>query len=139
MKSSLIMHSIMIIIMAAFVSMPVMVNAQDDQPATTSPPLSQPLVREGTLATNLANALKLGTVTNEAGAESALTSVGIAPKNGWIADYPVTPDIVGELQASINDAAEAGRISVTKNDASKAFQDVMAASNLAVAPGISNP
>lgn len=133
MKSSLI---IILMITAAFVLAPVMVYAQTDQAAAT-PPLSQPLVREGTLATKLADVLKVGPATNEAEAESALTAVGIAPKNGWIADYPVTPDITGELQTSIIDAATAGGITLGKDDAVKAFNDVMNEYNLPVAPGIS--
>ncbi len=126
-------------IMMALIMMPVMAVALSDQPGTTTPPLSQPLVREGTLATKLADALKVGPATNEAEAESSLSAVGIAPKNGWIADYPVTPDIAGELQTSLYDAAAAGRIPETKDSAAKAFQDVMTASNLSVAPGISSP
>jgi len=126
-------------IMVALVIMPVTAFAQSDQTATTAPPLSQPLVREGTLALKLAEALKVGTPANEAEAESALTAAGIAPKNGWIADYPVTPDIAGELQSSVNDAASAGRIPFNKDAATAAFQDVMTSYNLSVAPGISTP
>ncbi len=130
---------VMAIIAISLVLLPVMAIAQSDQTAATAPQLSQPLVREGTLATELAGALKVGTPANEADAESALTAVGIAPKNGWIADYPVTPDIAGELQTAISDAASAGRIPLRKDDASKAFQDVMTSYNLYVTPGISNP
>jgi hypothetical protein len=130
---------IALIIMAAFILTPVIVNAQSGRAATAAPPLSQPLVREGTLATKLADVLKVGPAANEAEAESSLSAVGIAPRNGWIADYPVTPDIAGELQNAINDATAAGRIPETKDSAARAFQDVMTAYNLSVAPGISNP
>jgi hypothetical protein len=116
---------ITLLIMAVFVTMPIVVNA--------APPLSQTLVREGTLATRLADVLKLGPVGGEAEAESALSAAGIAPRNGWIADYPVTPDIVGELEASVGDAAGTGILSITKDAASKTFRDVMAEYNLPVA------
>ncbi len=130
---------VMAVIMISLVLLPVMAVAQSDQTAASAPQISQPLVREGTFAFNLADALKVGNPANEADAESALTAVGIAPKNGWIADYPVTPDIAGELQASVSDAASAGRISLNKDDATKAFQGVMTSYNLYVAPGTSNP
>ncbi len=133
MKSSLL---ILLMITAALIFTPVITYAQTEQTASTSPPLSQPLVREGTLATKLADALKVGPATNETEAESALSSVGIAPRNGWVADYPVTPDIAAELQTSVSDAATSGRISVTKDDSLRAFHDVMTEFNLPVTPGI---
>jgi hypothetical protein len=134
MKSPLI---VFLIVITALLFIPAMVNAQSEQTASTSAPLSQPLVREGTLATKLADALKMGPAANEAEAESLLSAAGIAPKNGWIADYPVTPDIAGELQTSISDAADVGGIPQTKDSAEEAFQDVMASFNLAVSPGTS--
>ena len=125
----------MAIFLVAFSLTPVLASAGTDQSAAASPAISQPLVREGTLATRLVDVLKLGAAANEAEAESTLTGVGIAPKNGWIANYPVTPDIVGELQASIGDAATAGRLTMSKDAALQTFQDVLAGYNLAVTPG----
>jgi hypothetical protein len=61
---------------------------------TQPPPAAVPLVREGAFALNLA-ALSLDHPTSEVEAESILGTAGIAPSNGWIADYPVTPDIIG--------------------------------------------
>lgn len=115
----------------AFVAVPVVVNAQTEGiPA----PLSQPLVREGTLATRLSDVLNLGPAVSEVEAESALSAVGIAPGNGWIADYPVTPDIADELEASVIDAAETGNLSLTKDAAVEAFREVMAEYNLPAPP-----
>jgi len=54
-----------------------------------------------------------------------LTSAGIAPKNGWIADYPVTPDIIGELRNAVGEAADSGKIAMKREEAIKAFQDLM--------------
>jgi len=81
-------------------------------------------VREGSFAMNLAEALKIGPAKSEAEAESMLASLGIAPKNGWIADYPVTPDIIGELQNAIGAAADSGKIAMSKAEAMKVFEDL---------------
>ncbi len=109
----------------ALVLMSAVAYAQTGQPSTSPPPLSQPLVREGDFAVALADALKIGPAADEAEAENALNQVGIAPRNGWIADYPVTPDIVGELQTAVGDAADAGRLSMGKDEALNAFQNVI--------------
>ena len=106
-------------------------NAQTDQ-TSTSPPLSQPLVREGDFAVNLANLLKISATADETEAESALSAAGIAPRNGWIADYPVTPDIVGELQAALSEAADSSRLAMAKDEALNTFQDAIAQYNLDV-------
>ncbi len=95
-------------------------SVQSAQP----PPISQTLIREGAFAINLAESLKLGRTSNEAEAESLLASVGISPKNGWIADYPVTPDIIGELKCSIVTAVDSGRLAMTRDAAIKALQDL---------------
>ncbi len=120
-------------ILTALVLMSAPTYAQTDTSQTsTSPPLSQPLVREGDFAVALADSLKLGPSADEAEAESALSEVGIAPRNGWIADYPVTPDIVGELETAVGEAADAGRLSMGKDEAVNAFQNVIAQQNLEV-------
>jgi hypothetical protein len=54
-----------------------------------------------------------------------LTSAGIAPRNGWIADYPVTPDIIGELQKAIGEAVDSDKIAMNKDEAMKAFDDLI--------------
>ena len=100
-----------------------MVGSQsEEEMAKQPPPIAQPLTREGDFAIKLAEALKIGRVESEAEAESLLASVGIAPKNGWIADYPMTPDIIGELEKAISEAADAKRLPVGKNDALKTFR-----------------
>jgi hypothetical protein len=120
-----------------FVLTPVLSNAQVDQTSTTSPPLSQPLIREGTLAMKLAEGFKVGAPANEAEAESMLNAAGIAPRNGWIADYAVTPDIVVELQTAVSQAAESGKIAAEKDAALKTFQDVITEFGLSVKAGTS--
>ena len=96
------------------------------------PPVAQPLVREGEFAFKLADRLKMGLPGNEAEAESALASAGIAPRNGWIADYPITPDIVGELQTAIIQAADSGRLSLSRDEALMAFEGLIAEMGLSV-------
>ncbi|MGB7572486.1 MAG: hypothetical protein WBN53_01390 [Thermodesulfobacteriota bacterium] len=115
--------------------MPFTVYPQSDQKPTGTPPISQTLVPEGDFALKLATALKVGTPTDEAQAEDMLTSAGIAPKNGWIADYPITPNIIGELQNSVATAADSKKLSMGKDEALKAFQGLTTELGLAVSPG----
>jgi len=83
------------------------------------------LIRQGFFAVKLAETLKLGPVKSEAEAENMLALVGILPKNGWIADYPVTPDILEELQNAIAVAADSGKIAMNKSEAIKVFEDLV--------------
>jgi len=123
MKTQLI--RVFIFIAGSLLLMPGLAMAQAAQTKAGKPPLEQPLIREGDLAVKLVEALNLGTPESETDAESTLASVGITPRNGWIADYPVTPDIVDELQDAVGEAAESGKIAVGKEAALKTFQDVM--------------
>jgi hypothetical protein len=104
------------------VLIPLMVNAQSGQNKPGSPPIEQSLVREGSFAMKLAEALKMGQAKSEAEAESMLASVGIAPRNGWIADYPLTPDIIGELRNAIGVALDSGKLAMNKDEALMAVQ-----------------
>ena len=106
--------------------------AQSEQMTVEKPPIAQPLVREGDFAIKLADALKLGAVTNETEAENLLGSAGIEPRNGWIADYPVTPDIIGELQIAVAESAAKGKLAMGKDASMKATQDVAAGYNLTI-------
>ena len=106
--------------------------AQPEQTTAGNPPLEQPLIREGDLAMKLVEALKLGTPESETEAESTLASVDITPRNGWIADYPVTPDIIDELQSAVGEAAESGKIAVVKEAALETFRGVMNEYNVSV-------
>lgn len=115
--------------------MPFAVYAQSEQTATKTPPVSQPLVPEGDFALKLVSTLKLGTATTEAQAEDMLSSAGITPKNGWIADYPMTPIIIGEVQSAVVAAAAANKLPMGKDEALQAFQGLTAEFGLAVVPG----
>jgi len=84
------------------------------------------LVREGYFAMELVEVLKIGGAKSEAEAESRLASVGIAPKNGWIADYPLTPRIIGELEHAVGEAATSGKIAMNREEALRAFDNLIA-------------
>ena len=111
------------------------VHAQTTQTSTEAPPVAQTLVPEGDFALKLAAALGLGIPSSEAQAEDMLTSAGIAPKSGWMADYPVTPVVVGELQNAVTGAADAHKLPIGKDDALKAFENLTVEFGLAVVPG----
>jgi hypothetical protein len=110
-------------------------NTRSEQMSKKAPPVSQTLIPEGDFALKLVTALKLGTATTEAQAEDMLTSAGIAPKNGWIADYPMTPIIIGEVQSAVVAAAGSKKLPMEKDEALQAFQGVTAEFGLAVLPG----
>ena len=46
-----------------------------------------------------------------------LASSGIAPQNGWISDYPMTPDIIRELENAVAVAADSNRLPMGKDEA----------------------
>src|SRR5574342_1324734 len=97
--------------------------AQDYGPSTSqeqqAPPVAQTLVREGDFAIKLAVELKLGNPENEAAAEDMLAKAGVTPLNGWISDYPMTPQIVGQIQDSITKAAAEGKLPLNSEEAIK--------------------
>ncbi len=119
----------------ALLLMPFTVYPQSDQKSAGAPSISQALIPEGDFALKLAATLKLGAPNDEAQAEDMLTSAGIAPKNGWITDYPVTPNIIGELQNAVATAADSKKLSMGKDEALQAFQGLTTELGLAVSPG----
>jgi hypothetical protein len=87
---------------------------------------SKHLHREGDFAVRLVHSLGAGTAKDEVEAESMLGDIGITPRNGWIADYPVTPDIIGELNKAVSSAANAGKLPMNKDEALKRLDDLAA-------------
>jgi hypothetical protein len=134
MKRQLLRTVIALLSSLLLFEMPTLVSAQPVQPRQNQPPIASPLVREGDFAVQLISALEVGTTTDEIEAESLLGAIGITPRNGWIADYPVTPDIIGELQKSVGEAADAGKLGMSKDEAVKRLNDVNAGNSLAVTP-----
>ena len=120
--------------LAVAVFLPTVARAQSDTAALGPPPIAAPLVREGDLAVRLASGLGLVPVVDEVEAENRLADGGISPRNGWIADYPVTPDIIGELQEAIGSAADAGTVSIGRDEALLKFNEALTASGLSITP-----
>jgi hypothetical protein len=104
---------------------PAIAGAEIGQATADGPPIAQKLVREGDFAVELTDVFNLGPVGTEEEAESVLTSVGIAPRNGWVSDYPVTPDVIGELQAVIAAAADSNALGMYREHALAAFGDLL--------------
>jgi hypothetical protein len=112
-----------IILAASLLLYPFATFADDygSQPSQTQqgPPVAQPLVREGDFAVKLAATLDLGNTTDEAVAEDLLAKAGVAPVNGWLSDYPMTPQIVGQLRDSVAKAAGEGKLPMTSDEATR--------------------
>jgi hypothetical protein len=121
-----------LLVAIVLVLLPVAARAEVGQEAGGVPPIPQKLVREGDLAVELANALNVGSVDSEEEAESRLAAVGIAPKNGWVADYPVSPDIIGELEIAIATAADADTLQMGRDEALASFDDLLAQMGLPI-------
>jgi hypothetical protein len=134
MKKEFIGEVSAIVATLALLLLPAIVQAQTEQAKPSPPPIAQNLVREGDFAVKLQSALGLGTGADEVEAENRLGDAGISPRNGWIADYPVTPDIMGELQKSVSEAAEAGKIEMGTDEALKRLNDVATGASLSVSP-----
>jgi hypothetical protein len=109
------------------------------QTDTNSPSVEQTLVPEGIFAIQLAEALKLGPVPDEAKAEELLSGLGIEPKNGWIAEYPVTPAVLGDVEKGISAASDQRKIALTKDQALKLVGKVKAKLGFDVNPGQNAP
>jgi hypothetical protein len=105
------------------------------QAASKAPPVSQELISEGEFALKLVSGLKLGAPSSEVQAEDMLMAVGIAPKNGWIADYPMTPIIIGQVRNAVVAAAASNKIPMEKDEALKTFEGLTAEFGLAIVPG----
>ena len=73
------------------------VDIQLEQTAAKARPVSQQLVPEGHFRLNLVSAPRPGTPKREGQAGDMLMGVGIAPRNGWIADYPISPIIIAQV------------------------------------------
>ncbi|MGP8195140.1 MAG: hypothetical protein ACLQSW_05785, partial [Syntrophobacteraceae bacterium] len=106
------------------------VNAQGS--TSGRPPVEQPLVSEGEFAVELATALHLTSTHDEAAAENSLAAINIAPRNGWISDYPMTPDIIAEVSDSAARSASSGSLNISEADATRTVDSVSIAMDLPV-------
>ena len=115
-------------------AVPLYSHVQLSQALEGVPPVGQTLVREGTFAIELAKAFEMPGDANEVESESWLADAGVSPLNGWIADYPVTPDIIGELRKAVGDAVETAKINLDKDEALNRFDRSLAAVGLDLKP-----
>jgi hypothetical protein len=117
-----------IITAAGLLLLPVATLAADPSQSFSNqnPPVAQPLVREGDFAIKLAAELNLGKADDEETAVTLLAQAGITPANGWIPDYPVTPQIVGQLSEAIAQATADGSLRMDPGDADQVLSRVAA-------------
>lgn len=118
-----------LVTLVALLTLPKAVLAQG---GAAAPPISQPLVTEGIFAVNLANSLGVSSTSDPVEAENALAKVRVAPQNGWIGDYPMTPDLVGEVRQALDDAVLNGDLALSRDDALQRFDRATGNVDLAV-------
>ena len=123
---------LLIFLAASLVSAPYSAPVNAKSSPSGPPPIEQPLVREGEFAVELATALNLTSSQDEATAEHRLVSINITPRNGWIADYPMTPDIIAEVRDSAARSASSGNLRISETDAAGVVDKVSIAMNLPV-------
>jgi hypothetical protein len=78
----------------------------------------------------LAAQLDLGNPSDEATAEDILTVAGVVPTNGWISDYPMTPQIIGQLKEAISRSAAEGKLPLNADEAIRGLYSLTAQLNL---------
>jgi hypothetical protein len=100
-----------------------------------APPVAQTLVREGDFAIKLAAELDLGKPSDEATAEDMLTAAGVVPVNGWLSDYPMTPEIIGQLRDAVSKTAAEGKLKMNNEEAVKGLYYLTAQMNLPTPAG----
>lgn len=113
---------------------PLVYPVQSAQNLSQPPPVSPSLVRQGDFANTLAYELNLGRPFSEEHAQQMLADIGIAPTNGWVSDYPMTPDVIGELQDGVIKAANHGYLSINQTEAVNIFQSLIADFELPIIP-----
>ena len=138
MKTALLRRIVVISCGLLMAMLPASMSLYADEIKATPPPISQPMVSEGMLAVSLANSLGIDSTSDDVVAESSLGERGIAPANGWIADYPVTPDIIAEVRQSVLQAVDSGKLSMGRDDALKIYGEVLAGYGLTVRPYVAS-
>jgi len=104
-----------------------------------TPPVAQTLVREGDFAIKLAARFGLGSPAEETDAEALLSEAGVVPLNGWLSDYPVTPEIVGQLQGAAAKAAAEGKLPMSADEATRGLYALAAEESLPTPAGPGSP
>jgi hypothetical protein len=123
---------LLILVAAGLVLAPYTASVNAQVSTSGRPPIEQPLVSEGEFAVELATALNLTSSHDEAAAEDALASINISPRNGWICDYPMTPDIIAEVRESTARASSSGSLRMAETEAAGIVDSVSTAMNLPI-------
>jgi hypothetical protein len=116
---------IIFLIAVGLLLIPFVYQVQSSQNSISPPPVSQDLVRQGDFAFSLLEALEPGPDYSEAQALEMLSEIGIEPNDGWISDYPLTPDIVEELQNALIRAGEKGYLTMNTLEAVNVFNNLI--------------
>jgi hypothetical protein len=124
-KGAAMKKIIILLIAVGLLLIPFVYQMQAAQNSISPPPVSQNLVRQGDFAFSLLEALELGEAYSEAQALEMLGDMGIEPKDGWISDYPLTPDSVEELQNALIRAADKGHLKMNISEAEKVFNNLV--------------
>lgn len=98
------------------------------------PSAGQAYVAEGTFAVQLAEALKLGAISDGTKAEELLSNLGIKPSNGWVSERPITPVALNDIEKGISAASDQKKIALKKDQALKLVGDIKAKLGLNVNP-----
>lgn len=134
MKIARFEHIIIYVLSLLIIMLPAVALSESETVKANPPPISQPIVSEGMLAVGLATSLGLDSTNEVIIAESSLGDSAIAPVNGWIADYPVTPDIIAEVRQALITAVDDGKLSISKDEALKRYSETTASLGLTVRP-----
>jgi hypothetical protein len=119
------MKKITVLLMAVgLLLIPFVYQVHSTQNPILPPSVSPTLVRQGDFAFSLLEALGLGTAYSEAQALEMLGEIGIEPKDGWISDYPLTPDIMEELHNAVLRVADKGYLTMNTLEAANVFNNL---------------
>lgn len=109
-------------------------QVQSVQDRSELPPVAPVLVRQGDFAISLLEVLDLGVTSSESEAQEILVELGIGPINGWVSDYPMTPDIIGELEAAVVRAADSGYLKMNHLEVTDIFRSLVAGYGFPIIP-----
>jgi hypothetical protein len=125
---------IILLIAIGLLLIPFVYQVQSAQNSISPPPVSQDLVRQGDFAFSLMEALESGPAYSEVQALEMLSDIGIEPKDGWISDYPLTPDIVEELQNALIRAGDKGYLTMNILEAVNVFNNLVMEYGFPISP-----
>jgi len=120
----MIQRLLIILLTAGAYFLPLPVEGQNEPAYVPEQIIAPSVVRQGDLALRLAQALALPNAEDEEEAIDALVTVGIVPTGGWMADYPMTPQLVTTLRDTV--MAAAGRLGIGSDTAMNIFTQLIA-------------